>query len=182
VGNENSHRYIIDYVNQFLRNYKGLNKFAFMQSLTGHEDSGTVIATLDQDLPDMIDSILHSGDEVVLFLMADHGMRYGEWFKLLDGSHEHKLPAMFVVASTSLMDSIEYSYDTMTHNTFRLNSKLDIHHTLMHLANWPYKQEYTMQSDDYFQWGSNQHESVGLFLEKIPNSRTCESVGIPFYY
>ena len=45
--------------------------------------------------------------------MADHGMRYGEWFKLIDGSHEHKLPAMFTIVSKSIMDSIEGSYDTM---------------------------------------------------------------------
>ncbi len=60
------------------------------------------MATLDQDLPALIDRILNSGDEIVLFLMADHGMRYGEWFKVIDGSHEHKLPSMFTIVSKSI--------------------------------------------------------------------------------
>jgi hypothetical protein len=47
IGNENSHYYLVDYVDQFLRGYKGLNKFAFVQTLAGHERTGTVMATLD---------------------------------------------------------------------------------------------------------------------------------------
>jgi hypothetical protein len=130
------------------------------------------MSTLDQDLPEMIDKILNSGDEIVLFLMADHGMRYGEWFKVIDGSHEHKLPALFTIVSKSLMDSIEFSYDTMDHNTNRLVSKFDIHHTLKHLTHWPYKQDYSRLDWEYELWRPAKSRSVSFFLQKIPNTRT----------
>ena len=174
---------MIDYVTQFLNNYKGLNKFAFVQSLAGHEDTGTIIATLDQDLPEQIDQILNTDDDIVLFLMADHGMRYGEWFNRIEGSHEHKLPAMFTIVSKSIMDNIEGSYDTMQFNTNRLVSKLDIYRTLRHMSLYPYKQDYSRLSSEYRGWNRETGTNpVSLFLEKIPNTRSCDDINIPPYF
>lgn len=77
---------------------------------------------------------------MLLFIMADHGMRYGDWFKLLDGSHEHKLPSLFIIGSNSLLDDIPFSYDILNHNSYRLTSKLDLNKTLRHITLLPYNQ------------------------------------------
>lgn len=174
---------MLDYVRQFVDNYAGLNKWAHVQSLSGHEDSGTVVGTLDQDLADVIEALLASKDDIVLMLMADHGMRYGEWFKVLDGSHEHKLPMLFMVASTSLLRRVPNSLDTLTHNTNRLVSKLDLYKTLKHLGNLPYNTAYTVNSQDYrYYWYTSALDSVSLLIEKISNSRNCDSVDIPVFF
>lgn len=47
-------------------------------SLPGHEDSGTVIHSLDADLKSFLEKVLATDDEIFIFLLADHGMRYGE--------------------------------------------------------------------------------------------------------
>lgn len=47
-------------------------------SLPGHEDTGTVISTLDSDLVEFLNKTLEADDETVIFLMGDHGMRYGD--------------------------------------------------------------------------------------------------------
>lgn len=173
---------MLNYTLQYVKNYQGLNKWASLMSLPGHEDTGTVIETLDDDLVGFLKKLLDTEDEIVLFLMGDHGMRYGEWFKVLDGSHEHKLPALFIVASTSLLRSIPNSMDTLEHNSNRLVSKHDFHRTLKHLAHLPYSTDYTRHSVEYKSWTVEGTHAVSLLLEKIPNDRGCPDIGIPPYF
>lgn len=173
---------MLDYTLQYVKNYQGINKFAHIMSLPGHEDTGTVIETLDQDLPAFLDSVLNTDDEVMIFFMADHGMRYGEWFKLIDGSHEHKLPMLVTITSTSLLKDIPNSLDNLYHNSNRLISKLDLHRTLKHLSYLPYYRGYTKQSPEYQYWDTVSPHALSLFLDKVPNSRNCEDVDIPPYF
>lgn len=35
--------------------------------------------------------------------MADHGMRYGDWFTKADGGHELKLPLFFLITSNDVL-------------------------------------------------------------------------------
>ncbi len=73
---------------------------------------------------------------MVTFVMADHGMRYGMFSREINSIQEHRLPAMFMIANKSLLDQIEYSYDTLHHNTRRLTTGVDIRKTIMWLGNW----------------------------------------------
>ena len=150
-------------------------------SLAGHEDSGTVAETLDDDLVGFLKEVMSTKDELVLFLMADHGMRYGEWFKVLDGSHEHKLPSLFILASSSLLQDIPYAVDTLQHNTERLVSKLDLHKTLMYLGELPYYRGWTEHNSKYSSW-KLQGGGAGLFTTKIPNIRTCDMAFVPSFF
>ncbi|CAG9322040.1 unnamed protein product [Blepharisma stoltei] len=182
IGNQNSHYHNLNYTYQFVHNYQGLNKWAHIMSLPGHEDSGTVISTLDDDLVEILGKLLEEKDETVIFLMADHGMRYGDWYKLLEGSIEHKLPMLFMIASNSLLDDIKNSYDSLYHNSFRLISKFDLHKSLKHLAHLPYYRGYTKTSEDYLSWEADSNKSMSLFLDKVPNDRSCADIHIePFF-
>ena len=112
---------------------------------------------------------------MVIFLSADHGMRYGEWYKLENGGQEHRLPMMFVIASRSLIERIPYSDDILSHNSNRLISKFDIYETLKFLSNVPYY--------DSFNYSFYKHnQPVSLFNQKISNERLCEDVFIDSEY
>lgn len=167
---------------QYVQNYQGLNKWAYLHSVTGHEGSGSLVETLDRDLPEILTKLLATNDELVVFLMSDHGMRYGEWSKFMDGSQEHKLPAMFMIASTSLLRDIDSSLDILAHNSKRLVSKLDLHRTLRHLAHIPYYRGYTRISEAYRSWATATEAAVSLLMEKVPNTRRCEDVLIPSFF
>ena len=39
-----------------------------------------------------------------------------------------------------------------------------------------------MTSDEYKHWETGNIHSVSLFLEKIPNDRTCDDLSIPTYF
>ena len=43
---------MLDYALEFTQIYKALNKWILVDSLSAHEDSGTVIRTMDDDMLD----------------------------------------------------------------------------------------------------------------------------------
>ena len=51
---------------------------------TAHENTGQHAGTLDGDLAEFLDNYVKEYEkthELVIFLHADHGMRYGSWHK-----------------------------------------------------------------------------------------------------
>lgn len=170
-----------DYALQVQTNYNS-STFVYLHPNTAHEASGTVVSTLDTDTVDFLRTAmaLHK-DNLVVFLMADHGMRYGAWFTQMSGSHEHRLPGMFVIAAKTVLDAVPGSRNALNGNTRRLVSKYDLHTTLLTLADLSVEagsQEYR----DIVCDTSREFRSVSLFLEEIEKSRTCADVNIPSFW
>ena len=69
---------MLNYTLQYVKNYQGINKWAHVMMVPAHENSGTVVSTLDEDLASFFKGLFETTDEFVVFLMADHGPRYGE--------------------------------------------------------------------------------------------------------
>jgi hypothetical protein len=189
IAQQNSHVYAYRYAEEFTRLYSHLSQWQFVFVNTAHENTGTVIETLDQDTKDFLQQFLQTNKDkdVLLMLTGDHGMRYGEWFKTVDGSHEHRLPLGMFIASRSLLAKHPYSLDVLTHNTGRLTSKLDLYVTVRHLID---PEGITRTSDKYTgspqtelkTAASTHYKPVSLLLEKVPNDRTCADLGIPVFW
>lgn len=182
IGAYNSHFYMLNYTYQFLQEYEGVNKWAHIMILPAHEDSGTVISSLDEDLTKFLKKFLQRNDPTIIFLMADHGPRYGDWKKTFEGFQEHKLPMLFMIWPTDLLKKIPHSFDILDHNTNRLVTKFDLHMTLRHLSHIPYYTNFTINSRHNAAWHANKNEAYSLFLKKIPDDRTCESSKIDFLW
>ncbi|CAG9331660.1 unnamed protein product [Blepharisma stoltei] len=186
IGRKNSHVYIYDYISEFSKNYRQQSQWVFTHINTAHENSGKIISTLDIDTRDFLKAYLtqQKGVKIVLFINGDHGMRYGEWFKKIDGSHEHRLPLCMFIASKSLLDMIPNSYDILTHNSNRLTTKLDLYTTQLHIFSL-LSQNITKDSEEYKrykQMTTERFQPISYFLEKAPNNRTCESIGVPAFW
>lgn len=119
---------------------------------------------------------------MLIFFMADHGMRYGEWFKVVDGSHEHKLPMLFMLGSTNLLNEIPGAFDALEHNTRRLVGKLDLNKTLKHIAYLPYNRGFTKTSPEYRKFTTFTSNAMSLLIDKIPNDRSCGDIEIPPFF
>ena len=178
IGNKNSHFYMLNYTLQYVKNYQGINKWGHIMILPAHEDSGTVISTLDQDLVDFLSKVLETKDKIIIMLQGDHGIRYGNWRKTLEGSQEHKLPMLFTIISTDLLKEIPNSFDILDHNSQRLVTKLDIHQTLRHISYLPYFKNFARYSYYYNLWRAGLYNSHSLLLEKISDERTCDDAVI----
>lgn len=186
IGLNNSHAYVYNYIEEFSKNYKHLNQWVFTHVNTAHESSGLLISTMDLETLYFLQRFLseHLDSKTILFITGDHGMRYGEWFKKLDGSHEHRLPLGLIIASNKLLDSIPFSIDVLSHNSKRLTSKLDLYTTQLHLLEST-RSPVDRASSIYKslkKYSSENYELVSLLLEKIPNNRTCFDIGIPAFW
>jgi hypothetical protein len=131
-----------------------------------HEVTGQHAETLDLDLAEFLGDFLerNSEKEITIFFEGDHGMRYGDWFKSIPAFQENRLSSFFMVASQNLLNQIDGSYDALSHNALRLNSKYDMRKTMIWLSGLPYGLE--LHSEEIF-------PSVNMFTEKAKNDRTC---------
>jgi Protein of unknown function (DUF229) len=174
VGSHMSHYYALNYVYNYSKLFSGLNQWIYLHLNTAHEASGQHAGTLDIDLKEFLEkylSELGQEHEIAIFLQADHGMRYGNWYKDIEAYQENKLPSFFLISSRSLLNRIPFSYDNLIANSFRLTTKKDLRPTINFLASMPY---YTPDITDIGKY-------VNLFTQRSPLNRSCEEISIsPF--
>ncbi|CAG9336230.1 unnamed protein product [Blepharisma stoltei] len=179
MGDHMSHYYILNYTFAFTDMYKDINQWIYIHINTAHEETGLHAATLDPDLSYFLKDYLKKYEDthdVVIYLHADHGMRYGKWFTDIEAYQEAKLPAFFLIASNSLLDRIPNSYDSLTYNTMRLTTKIDLRTSSLYLSGLPYDIQYPVYQEDY-----NKPYLI-LFTKKVHGERTCAKLGIsPLY-
>ena len=82
-----------------MQEYKGIHKFSFVHVGATHEKTGTYLQLVDQDLSDFIQQVLDAKENTILFLLSDHGSRYGKIAHSEKGAVEVKLPMLFMVGS-----------------------------------------------------------------------------------
>lgn len=167
---------MLNYILDFSNNYKSVSRFSYIHLNTAHEGSGTIISTLDDDLVSFISNFTSLAEKSVLFLMGDHGMRYGSWFTKIDGSHEHRLPLLLITQSDSMRNSLPFSDNFLSYNSKRLASKLDLHLTLKFLIDGEKFQSSLICET------SRRYRSYNLFTELVPDTRNCIESGIPLFW
>lgn len=175
IGEYMSHYYTLNYTQTFTRMYAGVNQFIYLHLDAAHESSGQHAATLDTDLRDFLKGYLqefYRNNDIVVFLQGDHGMRYGNWQHDIEAEQEHKLPVLFLIYPTRILDSLPYSYDSLWHNTHHLISKLDLRATILALSTYPYHTAYPVHGEKYLS------KAKILHAEKIEDSRICHWMGI----
>jgi hypothetical protein len=57
MGDDYVHTYAFKYILQFFENYKDLPKFAFTKYIEAHENSGSVLSTMDEDMAHFVKKI-----------------------------------------------------------------------------------------------------------------------------
>ena len=187
IGLHNAHYYSLNYLLQFNDNYQGYSRFAYMHLSPGHERSGTVIRTADYDTQQFLQQLLDTqkqrpDEDFLLVLASDHGKHSNEWDKSYEGFLENQLPLHLLFASSPLVQRL--GADTLLrHNSQRLVSRLDWHVSFRHMATFPYGQ-LLPNSSLYNSWKlrTDSPNALSVFLEAVPDSRTCEDVDIPAHY
>ena len=137
IGPHMSHFYVLNYTLELLRMYKGANMWIYLHLNAAHEKTGQHGGTLDSILVKFLTHYFQITSQVAdtfMFLQADHGMRYGDWYTKVESYQETKLPSMFILASKSLLNKYLYSFYCLNENTKRLVSKLDIRKTIYYLG------------------------------------------------
>lgn len=155
-----------------LRNmYDRYNKLTFsflFSSETSHDDYN-LVQVLDDHLSSEFDS-LHRGNylnNTFVFVMGDHGRRFGPVRQTQSGKLEEKLPFLAVITPPWFKESFPKSYKNLKTNTDRLVTVFDLHATLKNILDF--------RSDGGM--GDEKKREISLFHE-IPDWRTCENAHI----
>ncbi|KAG0278358.1 hypothetical protein BGZ95_004183, partial [Linnemannia exigua] len=88
----NVHTYALDYMNQFRKAYPDQPWFQMGSLIEGHEGTGEVLLTLDDDLSKFLKGMEEDGslENTIVFMMADHGLHMGINFMFTpNGRIEH---------------------------------------------------------------------------------------------
>ena len=168
LGPQMIHAYMLNYTLEFIKMYPKSNLWIYLHINTAHERTGQHAVTLDKDLTRFLEEFLEmtKNSETFVFLGADHGMRYGEWYHSVEAYQETKLPSMFVIATKTLLDTYPNSYHSLSENSMRLTSKLDIRKTVLALAGIKENEKY----------------SINLIEEIASYSRTCVDINTKASY
>jgi len=187
-GQKNAHRYLLDYQIEFIKNYKGLNKFTYLHSSIAHESTGTLIKTLDKDLKEHLEELIgvykESGEDFLVVVAGDHGRKVGEWDLTDEGIFENKHPFHLIITKKGVIQQMgEFTHSNIIHNTERLVGRYDWYVSLMQLAHFPYE-NLNKESSSYLGYRNSvpTKKAVSVFLEKIPNGRTCSDLNIDSLY
>lgn len=178
AGNYDSHFYSLNYTEQFYRNYKHNNRFAYVHLGAGHENSGN-IRTVDKDLVSFLkrtlDYFRDQDQDLAIFLLSDHGRQNSR----LQFSHReylnHRLPMTFYIQSKSIEKTLQ-NREILLHNTEHLVGRFDINLALKELSYYPYS-GLTKAKSQKIKNNYPIKGSTNLLTEKISENRTCEDVG-----
>ena len=100
VGGVPAAEHALNYANDFLKvkEYRGVPKAAFVHLTDGHEDTLTMIRSVDAQIASFVES--HSnkpadgGRGTTVVVLSDHGLHYGSYFSTPSGQLEHQSPLL----------------------------------------------------------------------------------------
>ena len=174
IGGKMPHEYSLEYLRNFLENYNGVNKAAFLHINTAHEETCTRVKTLDQPLKDLIEFALgFNDDEKVIVIAGDHGRYYKA--HTIEANIEKTMTGHFLIASQSLIDRLGL-HESLNYNQDKLTSRLDWYETLKYVSQFPYLNQ--KPNNSTIQNFKLNKESANLFFDKLNENRDCNDIGI----
>lgn len=187
-GQKNAHRHLLDYQIEFVKHYKNRNKFTYLHSSIAHENTGTIIKTLDKDLHEHLNELIRvykdNQEDFFIVIAGDHGRKVGEWDWTDEGIFENKHPFHLIITKKSIIREMgESTHTNIIHNTERLVGRFDWYVSLKQLAHFPYE-TLNKDSSSYVSYKNSvpTNNAVSVFLEKIPNNRQCKDINIDSLY
>ncbi|XP_061714896.1 uncharacterized protein LOC133523379 [Cydia pomonella] len=170
------YKILLDYVED-LTSLSKINLFGFFWENTMTHDHLNYPSVMDEDYTALLKRMQSSGylNKSIIFVLSDHGFRWGKFRKTRQGFLEDRLPFVFVVTPPSFRINFNEAYINLAQNVHRLTTPFDLHATLIDLIHLNTIENAKIISRSYESY-SNQR-SISLFLP-IPESRTCESAAI----
>lgn len=117
IGSRASHNISLEYVLSFFRAYKDKPKFALaMHAVISHDDTNT-IGYVDDDLKNILQTLEKEAflDSTLLIIFADHGSRFSELRKTIQGKLEERLPFMSITAPKWFSEQYPDLFSNLVH-------------------------------------------------------------------
>ena len=167
INSRASHDVSLRYLLSFFRGYKNRPKF----SLSCHaEISHSFVNTVgyaDDDLKDILQTMKEESllENTLLIIFADHGPRFSNFRKTIQGKLEERFPFMSITTPKWFRGKYPDLYKNLVHNSRVLTSPFDVYATLRHILSYPAYPSGIVIGQSLFSWIDEKN-------------RTCASAGV----
>ncbi|XP_047988028.1 uncharacterized protein LOC125227757 [Leguminivora glycinivorella] len=167
---------LVDYVKDLTTILKS-KLFGFFWETTMSHDRLNYPIMMDDSYNDLFRKMYMSGylNQTIVFLMSDHGMRWGTFRSTKQGFLEDRLPFVIALMPPSFRYNYTQAYNNLQINSHRLTTPFDMHATLTDLINLENIDNAKIISRRYDTYATKR--GISLFLP-IPGNRTCQSAAI----
>lgn len=169
---------LLDYIKSLSLTLKSNKLFGFFWEVTMSHDYLNYPMVMDSDYANFFKSLHASGylNDTIVFLVSDHGIRWGEIRSTNQGRLEERLPFVYILTPSQFREKYHRAYRNLKMNRHRLTTPYDLHATLFDLINLEQIENRMIgirsnQSNNY------KNKGISLFLP-IPVNRTCASAYI----
>uniref|UniRef100_A0A914Q7R6 Sulfatase N-terminal domain-containing protein n=1 Tax=Panagrolaimus davidi TaxID=227884 RepID=A0A914Q7R6_9BILA len=170
------HTYLCDYLKSFLKAYPDKPKFSITWIITlAHNPDPNSLSSTDDYFYQFFNDTRKDFENSFLFVMSDHGSRFGTMRETLMGEIEDNNPALFLSVPKPLRQNANLMQQLRT-NSKELITHFDIYATLNELV-----QTYRIDLPKNPRIRNPLLLGSSL-LHPLPKPRTCDSLKIPFEF
>ncbi|XP_026757264.2 uncharacterized protein LOC113516955 isoform X2 [Galleria mellonella] len=177
LNNKYFYNVLLNYIENLTITLKSSRLFGFFWEITMSHDYLNYPMIMDNDYVEFFEKLDKSDylKDTILFLVSDHGIRWGGIRSTKQGHLEERLPFVFILVPPSFRETYTEAYNNIILNSKRLATPFDIHATLLDLMDLDNIQNEKLNSRKKTFY--EQDRGISLFMP-IPSNRTCKMAGI----
>ncbi|KAL9978380.1 hypothetical protein ACROYT_G015885 [Oculina patagonica] len=167
IGGRAAHNISLEYLLSFYRAYKNKLKFSLITHADISHDDQNTIGYVDDDLKSNLQTLERENflNNTLLIIFSDHGARFSDLRKTIQGKLEERLPFMSITLPKWFSEKYPDLHGNLVHNSKVLTTPFDVYATLRHLLSYPNYPNVTTPGQS-------------LFNKIDKDSRTCENAGV----
>ena len=167
IGGRAAHNISLEYVLSFFRAYKDKPKFSLVTHADISHDDQNTIGYVDDDFKSNLQVLEKENflNNTLLIIFGDHGARFSDLRKTIQGKLEERLPFMSITLPEWFIEKYPDLHSNLVHNSKVLTTPFDVYATLRHLLSYP-------------SYPSGITTGQSLFNKIDEDSRTCENAGV----
>lgn len=177
IGSKRGSEIIMDYALDFTKRFKDDPYFGLFWVNDFSHNSISEPTSMDKRFNEFLMELLYGDilDNTIVFLMSDHGIRFGEPRNIpFIGSHEDFLPMMFISIPTWLKKERPDIVQALEANKNKLTSPFDIYMTLKNILE--FSKPELENFPPYYAAGCQLCQSL---FKEVKIERSCNMAGIP---
>ncbi|KAM7351422.1 uncharacterized protein ACRADG_004278 isoform 2-T4 [Cochliomyia hominivorax] len=185
MGGRRTADVLLEYIRKLIPVMKKGNFFAFFWTVAMTHDLFNMPMLFDEDIKYLLENFDTHGilNQTIIFLMSDHGIRWGSFRKTYQGMMEERLPLLIILYPKWLRQKYPEALANLEINAKRLSTPYDLHATMLDLLDLSRlnSKQITNRIAELNDPDTNMPRSISLFLP-IPKSRTCEKAFIASHW
>lgn len=175
---------MFEYINKFTSRKINQPSFSFFWSSSMTHDYFNSANLIDDDFSSFLENLSDRKilNKTILFLMSDHGIRWGSFRSTYQGMMEERQPFLSVILPKWFAEKYPEAVGNLNRNRRRLTTHFDLYETLKDLTNPSTISRKIIRSRVQTLLETEpMPRGISLFLP-IPTSRTCENSGIESHW